>query len=197
MSELELNRFRKLGGAALREEYSHCEVPAGCGGVVMRWVLPGGNLAVSFRTHQAGKAAIFIDGEPHKRAEVELSPGSHVIGVVLDTPNSWMCTLDTPRRTDLDPLPTLADGSWMCSRTEPPKEWLTQESTPAGFQPMVAGEPASTANDWSAHTIERLRERGAEAIAAAPVSVVRRLLSKPTSLWIRRVVHVGEDGRLT
>jgi hypothetical protein len=35
-----LDRFRKHPGQLVLEEHGHCEVPAGCGGVVLRWRNP-------------------------------------------------------------------------------------------------------------------------------------------------------------
>ena len=35
-----LHRFAKHSPRLVLHEYSHCEVPAGCGGVVLRWLDP-------------------------------------------------------------------------------------------------------------------------------------------------------------
>ena len=35
-----LHRFAKHSPTLILHEYSSCEVPAGCGGVVMRWIAP-------------------------------------------------------------------------------------------------------------------------------------------------------------
>ena len=32
------DRYRKRSPRLVLEEHSHCEVPAGCGGVVLRWI---------------------------------------------------------------------------------------------------------------------------------------------------------------
>ena len=40
----ELERFRKTSSRLALEAHSHCEVPAGCGGVVLRWTRPGAPL---------------------------------------------------------------------------------------------------------------------------------------------------------
>jgi hypothetical protein len=89
MPDLNLNslsRFSKKSTRLILEEYSHCEVPAGCGGVVLRWRKAGEPIPFTMRTLFASKQAnIFLDGEiitRHVRPDVMF--GQHVLGFHLE-----------------------------------------------------------------------------------------------------------------
>src|SRR5574339_211352 len=57
-----LHRFRKHSPRLLLQEYSHCEVPAGCGGVVLRWIDREGGLPVVVRVAALGPVRAWLDG---------------------------------------------------------------------------------------------------------------------------------------
>src|SRR5258707_9929607 len=85
MSEQQLNsleRFRKQPGRL--ETHSHCEVPAGCGGVVLRWRDPRAALPVLVSAYSTSKWALFIDGAEVTRAGLDLAPGPHELALALD-----------------------------------------------------------------------------------------------------------------
>ncbi len=49
--ELKLNtigRFVKRSPCLALEQHNHCEVPAGCGGVVLRWFNPSRGIPILF-----------------------------------------------------------------------------------------------------------------------------------------------------
>jgi len=50
-----LDRFRKSKSGLTLEVYSSCEVPAGCGGAVLRWRRPGAPIMVCVRNGDDGK----------------------------------------------------------------------------------------------------------------------------------------------
>lgn len=66
--ELELNslqRFRREAAERMTlEEYSSCEVPAGCGGVVLRWHDPDEGLPVVFRSAFQANCESKLNGHP-------------------------------------------------------------------------------------------------------------------------------------
>lgn len=78
-----LSRFSKRSENLALEEHGHCEVPAGCGGVVLRWVNPkrGVSCKLMMRVESECRAEVFVDGEP-----IEAIPfitfGRHVLAVV-------------------------------------------------------------------------------------------------------------------
>src|SRR5215212_3654195 len=87
MAEQELNslsRFRKQPGKLVLEEHSHCEVPAGCGGVVLRWRNPQATIPLTLYLYTPRPSASFLDGAELNVARVTIAPGDHVIAVVLE-----------------------------------------------------------------------------------------------------------------
>ena len=60
-----VDRFRKKSERLVLEEHGHCEVPAGCGGVVLRW-----------RTEPEAAALAFAETYEAKRADLQELPVS-------------------------------------------------------------------------------------------------------------------------
>ena len=62
--ELRLNsiRFDKQSPRLTLEEHSHCEVPAGCGGVVLRW-RQRTTIPLEIWLHVVGEFQAFLDGK--------------------------------------------------------------------------------------------------------------------------------------
>ena len=76
--DLKLNRMGKKG--LVLEEYSHCEVPAGCGGVVIRWARSDAPAEVRF-VIPGPDARIYVDGvEQGLEARIVLTPGTSPVG---------------------------------------------------------------------------------------------------------------------
>src|SRR5947199_1939086 len=79
-----VERFRKQPGRLVLEEHSHCEVPAGCGGVVLRWRNPLAALPVTVHLYAPVKPVCFLDGDELQTGRIDLVPGRHVAAVLLD-----------------------------------------------------------------------------------------------------------------
>jgi hypothetical protein len=134
-----LERFRKQPGRLVLEEHSHCEVPAGCGGVVMRWRNPlaGQPLVVHFYT-PVTSAKLFLDGAEPQTARVDLPPGWHVAAIVIEDvklyfgllmlaavhdPSRYQRTPPTDLREEPVKVVTADDGTWKFSLHPPPDDW--------------------------------------------------------------------------
>jgi hypothetical protein len=78
-----LDRFRKQPGRLVLEEHSHCEVPAGCGGVVLRWRNPAAGLPLTVYLYTPVAATWFLDGANPPTARVDLAPGRHLLAVEI------------------------------------------------------------------------------------------------------------------
>jgi hypothetical protein len=78
-----LHRFRKHSSRLLLEEYSHCEVPAGCGGVVLRWIDPGAGTPAIVRTCVEAKITLWLDGAQLDSSRVDLRAGVHTLALEL------------------------------------------------------------------------------------------------------------------
>jgi hypothetical protein len=128
--DLQLNGLHiKSSSRLVLEQHSHCEVPAGCGGVVLRW-RAGEDVAVEFWTFSNGKVALSIDGEGLETSRAVLKPGPHVLGCrVTAVPQDGGFLMIAgvvgdhrhvrevvgPRRETYAPVLTLPDGSWKCA----------------------------------------------------------------------------------
>lgn len=80
-----LDRFRKQSTRLVLEEHGHCEVPAGCGGVVLRWRNPLAALPLIVNLYAPVTAALFVDGRAVENRGLDLEPGSHVFAFVLES----------------------------------------------------------------------------------------------------------------
>jgi hypothetical protein len=129
-----LSRFRKQAGRLVLEEHSHCEVPAGCGGVVLRWRNPLAAVPLALHLYTPVPAACYLDRADVRTGRVDLAPGRHVVGFALENVNLsaglilFAATHDSPRtqgslpaRVTEFPLQVLtaADGTWKCTLSKP------------------------------------------------------------------------------
>jgi len=69
-----LGRFRKQPGRLVLEEHSHCEVPTGCGGVVLRWRNPHAVLPVTMHLYTPVRATLLVDGKEPRGCHRSASP---------------------------------------------------------------------------------------------------------------------------
>lgn len=79
-----LNRFAKKSPRLHLEEYSHCEVPAGCGGVVLRWTDPSEAVAGIVLVAVAGRLRGHLDGKPLESGRALLGAGEHVLALAIE-----------------------------------------------------------------------------------------------------------------
>lgn len=77
-----IDRFQKHSPRLILEQFSHCEVPAGCGGVVLRWRDPDAGLPVVFHIGVMGKADLFVNGREIASRTV-LPWGENVLAIRL------------------------------------------------------------------------------------------------------------------
>lgn len=76
----ELPRYTKTSEQLVLEEYSSCEVPAGCGGAIMRWIDPTEALPLHLWFYCTGKnETLSFDGQPMSSSRIDARPGKHVV----------------------------------------------------------------------------------------------------------------------
>jgi hypothetical protein len=160
----ELHRFRKTSARLALEAHSHCEVPAGCGGVVLRWRRPEAPVGLSFFTYTTGKAAEFcLDGDALGEQRTTVSPGEHVLSFWIDEPGTQgfvlaSANLDPQIVTARNPTVTSqADGRWRASTVAPRDGWRLKGFDDGEFVTLVAKDVPKPrdARKWS---WEHLRE---------------------------------------
>jgi hypothetical protein len=86
-SEQPLNsvgRFRKQSEKLVLEQYAHCEIPAGCGGVILRWRNPHAALPLIVHLYTPVPATCFIDGNELRTAGIDLAPGPHLAAISIE-----------------------------------------------------------------------------------------------------------------
>ena len=74
-----LSRYSKQSPMLILEEHDHCEVPAGCGGVVLRWTNPQREIPLKLYLTQNGDLRLYIDGYLYKNQYLEI--GRHTIAI--------------------------------------------------------------------------------------------------------------------
>ena len=153
LSVNELQRFTKESQQLVLEQYGHCEVPAGCGGVVLRWVNPGAPVPMGCRVFSAGRCPHwYVDGEKRDTSRTQLAPGPHVLVLELTfeggAPDGEACMAAVgtalgsySQRGAAVPTITVgtsADGSWL-ARTRPPEGAERKASAHALLARFVIG----------------------------------------------------------
>lgn len=132
-----IDRFAKPSDRLVLEEYSHCEVPAGCGGVVLRWRNPDEGRPVAFITAMGARLGEFaIDGRPVAGNRTSLREGPHVLAVELqdiaDNPAAigLYTILDAPDDRGEDrhlAEPRTGTGEWRFVTTNPGDGWTAAD----------------------------------------------------------------------
>lgn len=177
-NELELNslnRFSKSSDRLTLEAYDSCEVPAGCGGVVMRWVDPNDGIPLRFVGGFIADAKIYVDQKPVIGQRIGLFAGEHLLCIELSNFSdiaeaeyfAWRTHRDLPSdQLDHDVMTladctTAADGSWLASvlstndlsSTPDSPDWIQQDYDTAGWTALslssyTPAENYTTAEEW-------------------------------------------------
>lgn len=194
----ELQRYRKTSDRLALEVHSHCEVPAGCGGVVLRWRHPGAPLGLSLFSYVSGSfEGPFIDGKPITEQRITLAPGEHVLSLVVNKPGnagllqpgnqgflllraSLQPNIATALRREAVSQP---DGRWRAATREPPEGWQLPGFDSPDFVPLVEKPvPEPKGNErWSWQTLQR----DAKGLG---------LPAKASRAWVRWSFHLGLEG---
>ena len=191
-----LSRFSKKSTRYILEAQSHCEVPAGCGGVVLRWRNPSHGVPLTFRVYACGPYQFSLDGQLLSSARPIIPFGEHVVSMVISEIKPGAVALvfaakyeefgagkDYEARAAAGVLHFLSapDGSWKHTCAEPQGDsWKQPGFDDANWSAMPAREwtPVSqektTANSYRAAELLRMGACG----LGVPGS--------PSKVWIRR-----------
>ncbi len=201
----ELRQFHKTSSRLALEVHSHCEVPAGCGGVVLRWRRPGAPIGLVFSKYIAGLAdEPCLDGEPLPEQRTEVTPGEHVLSFSVERPGQKGFVMLTVR---LEPqiasarrtrLVSAGEGRWRASVVVPAEGWRLPGFDDAEFFDLVARDvpqPRGQKN-WSWEFLRK--ETGGLGLprdAATKGRRLARLLGGGTSrAWVRFSFRVDHEG---
>lgn len=180
-----LHRFRKHSPRLLLEEYSHCEVPAGCGGVVLRWVDPGAGTPAIVRSYVQGRIALWLDGAPLDSGRVDLRAGAHTLAIEITEivaptqsrvasmlrrrrPAALLLSIARALSSDYEGQPVVlltsqVGRAWRVSGEQPPEGWTAAEFDDSQWP--VAQPAELDAEQREAWRARELQNHGAVAIA--------------------------------
>lgn len=158
-----VDRFRKNSDRLVLEQHGSCEVPAGCGGVVLRWHNPNEGRPVAFSCAVVGDADVFVNGAIIASRAI-LPVGENVIAVRISNaddrhPFIMAAWFDIPAadRGERDALElvvpdgcTAPDGTW---RTSPEPfandEWVQPQFDDSDWLPIRdTNESLPEENNW-------------------------------------------------
>lgn len=184
-----LSRYEKRSPDLALLEYSHCEVPAGCGGAVLRWVDPRAEVPLLLRLDATAPCAVRLDGAPIVSSRVSPAPGPHILAFLLARAESGEAALlfsaspdsaakDRRVREAVERAAfcSVPGPAWRISAVEPVHDaWMREGFDDAAWSPAEAiALPGAPNASW----IRReLLEQGVRAIG---------LRGARGPLWIRR-----------
>lgn len=187
-----LNRLQKFSSRLVLEQHSSCEVPAGCGGVVLQWRDPQAGQQATLRVGCLGQAQAWLDGVQLRSQWFEVAPGLHTLALRLFALESDISPLlveaaryssNAPGNRG-EPLLTATgskEGSWRYTN-DPPRGDFTQPDFDDSSWPRLrrlSNFDPEVYEDLRFH-FERLLGGGAE-----PLSVPGR------EAWIRHSFRVA------
>src|SRR5262245_59569135 len=137
-----LDRFRKQSPRLILEQHSHCEVPAGCGGVVLRWSNPFAALPLVVHLYSPGQSQLYIDSRPVENIGLELDPGPHVLAIALERVDRagglfMFAAVHDPKRAHKQMPPGLAEGEWWLL-SAPDSTWRATTDALVESKPWIA-----------------------------------------------------------
>ena len=170
-----LDRFSKASRLIL-EEHGHCEVPAGCGGVVLRWRNPKQARPARIWFYTPGVLEHFlIDGKIPGTSRPLLSFGKHVLAIKLSglLPDSGALSFaaifdpssDTVRQSASAEAPvrilSRPDRTWRATSDEPSEGWADSNFDDSTWKTMVADKlNQPDASTRGAYQYKRVAEFG-------------------------------------
>jgi hypothetical protein len=211
--EQELNsvdRFRKKSDRLLLEEYSHCEVPAGCGGVVFRWRNPFSTIPIRFTFYCPVQTSVLVDGVESSSTHIDLIPGKHVLGLHLSKAPLdkgllfFACSLEDDTYKTFQGIAgkikawsfaTRPDKSWKFSLVAPDEKWLSPDFDDSQWASLITGEkPQLKKDDWEKYRIEKAEKEGATCLGLPKIQETDRSniskLPETSDVWIRRTFEL-------
>lgn len=196
-----VSRYAKKSDRLILEAHDHCEVPAGCGGVVLRWRNPNQGLPLTLRLYAAGSCQFFVDGKLVSSARPIVPFGDHVASLIIRgcDPSQviMLCAATFEDRTDgvgyeersaskVVHFVSAPDGSWKytCSEPQDPA-WQCIGFDDSRWRTMEKREwppdPEKTKGLPNAYRADHLLKMGAQGLSIA---------EQASTVWIRRQFSV-------
>jgi hypothetical protein len=183
-----LHRFAKHSPRLVLHEYSHCEVPAGCGGVVLQWLDPARGVPALVRISGGElEASCWLDGEPLASNLARVRTGPRVLAVHLRRKQPGAHPFTVGAVYDGDPDAHLIRGPgprWRCTAAPPGEGWTAPDHDDAAWAAprLASAEQLAALESW---------ERRGFAEAAEDERPV--LVMETDELWLR-VAFTAPEG---
>jgi hypothetical protein len=201
-----LDRFRKQSSRLVLEVHDHCEVPAGCAGVVLRWRNPLAAQPLRIYLYSPVKPVCLFDSEELRSSRIDLEPGTHVAGFVLQDAGfvtglllMFAGVFDPARNrhsaaSALTEAPfaliTAGDGTWKYTLEEPAGNWQDAAFDDSAWVLLVVHHPAPQPETRDRGYYQWLRCQQAGAVSLGAVE--GQMLARPAlaTVWIRKVFTI-------
>ena len=195
-----LSRYVKASPQFILEEHGNCEVPAGCGGVVLRWRNPKTGIPFNMRLYSPGKCQLYVDGTIPSSSRPVLPFGRHALAFVVSGFDPEFTVLifngvgeaagdmhsqtlaDMTREAEVL-VRTAPDGTWLYTSSEPNDDaWMLPGFDDGGWSAMRRCDPPPIAEgEDRRYQLDSLTRTGAENLGIRG-SVAR--------VWIRKVFDI-------
>lgn len=188
-----LDRYTKQSPRLVLETHSHCEAPAGCAGVVLRWRNPHQGLPAMIGVAPLGEIGLFIDAKQCTSGRMILPFGDSVLTLHLTQvpgPDPVLLAVaerDTgvseQRSRVLSFLSTAADGTWLATIQPPPDDWIRTEFDDRAWSRL----PQATFNAEGIPKGLRWRYESLVRRGGVPLA-----LPQAAEIWVRKRFHLEE-----
>lgn len=200
-----LERHAKRSSRLILEQHSHCEVPAGCGGVVLRWRSDISELPILVHSFASGKPQLFIDGVLLNSAWSMISYGDHVLSLaVQEVPKDAILAVSAVHDAARVPLVSQqlgdvlrllsdADGTWKSTTIKPANDhWMKSGFDDSSWVALEACQPPSLEKRVG-YTREHLWELRLRMTLDTGAKCL--LLNAPNGqMWVRRTFRLSKNG---
>lgn len=216
--ELKLNslsRYAKTSPHFILEEHGHCEVPAGCGGVVLRWRNPRAGVPFTMWLETDGPGKMYLDGTAPSSSRPLVPFGTHVLAFEIAAYDPAYTTLmfaglykqddDIHVRTtasdrgEQTSVLSAADGTWKYCLDEPEDDtWTRPGFDDDGWRPMVERSerrpPEDPERNTEPYRVRKLREFGAAGLGIPGGGGGAGAGGGGGRVWVRKVFNVSDPG---
>jgi hypothetical protein len=202
-----LGRYAKQSSRLVLEQHDNCEVPAGCGGVVLRWRSEISELPVLLHSYTSGKSKLFIDGQLPDSSRSMISFGDHVLSLVLEeVPKDAILAVAVAHNSSRVPLMSQqlgevvnvlsdADGTWKSTTVNPDDDnWMNSGFDDSSWAALKAAQPP-VLQKRAVYTGENMWEIRLQMALDAGAKCLG--LTTPTGqIWVRRAFRLSRpEGR--
>ncbi len=207
-----ISRFSKRSPRLHLEEHGHCEVPAGCGGVVLRWYNPATGVPILLKAYwPTAPTAVLLNGIAPVSMRPLVPPGRVVLAIHFESTSTprhhWgrarstgqallMLAISRPESGSHDMTDqslfvarSAPDGSWRFSVTPPPDAWVLPAFDDSAW-PELVGRPLDPPKEDDYRQSDAFRSL--TELGARPVGLP---LPRTGPAWVRKVFRLEREAR--